>query len=236
VTGDGDKSWGRATRRYYSICESGCDINYIEYAAKTDTAILLGSSIQHSTSLILKYSTLIASTLHKLTLLMWWSYSTLLWLSRLNVGSQIDRCCSLVSPSHSNDRTIDQILADFPRTENLSVRWNTHTAQYLLSSSYFDSTFNFGRLALLSLAFRLLLIDRFLTTLPFLVGYAYIYCSARDAFVLTRSRAALSRAQHHTRNTRALASVVREEINSQTTKFIKGNGKLYFITDNSKQL
>jgi len=46
---------------------------------------------------------------------------------------------------------------------------------------------------------------------------SYTKCRTRDAFVLIRSRAALSRAQHHTRNTRALAFVVWEEINSQIT-------------------
>jgi len=60
-----------------------------------------------------------------------------------------------------------------------------------------------------------------------------IKCIVAPATRLCLLALALSQTQHHTRNTRALASVVWEEINSQTIKFIKGNGELYFITDNS---
>jgi len=127
VTGDGDKSEGRAIRRYYAKSNTRKRMRYQLYRIRCQNRY--GNfTRQHSTSLILQYSTLIASTLHKLTLPRWWSYSTLTWLSRLNVGSQIDRYCPLANPSHSDDRTIDQILADFPRilsrTEDLSVRWN----------------------------------------------------------------------------------------------------------------
>jgi len=44
ATGDGDKSWGRATWQY-SIRKSGCGNNYIKYANKTDMAILLGTAL-----------------------------------------------------------------------------------------------------------------------------------------------------------------------------------------------
>jgi len=81
------------------------------------------------------------------------------------VSTQIGRCCPLANPSYSDNYTIDQILADFPRilsrTEDLSVEWNTRMTRYLLPFSYFDSALNFGRLVLMSLlACFLVALDR----------------------------------------------------------------------------
>jgi len=45
VTATATNREGERTQPYYSIRKVDANINYIEYAAKTDTAILLGTSI-----------------------------------------------------------------------------------------------------------------------------------------------------------------------------------------------
>jgi len=71
--------------------------------------------------------------------------------------------------------------------------------------------------------------------------YRHVNKNKSFVFILLRPRRVrafliltLSRAQHHARNACAPASVVREEMNKQITKFNKRSGELYLQTVNSK--